>query len=442
MKTVAILGYDIEGKASYEYYKKLGYNITICDQATNINIPIGTQASLGDGYLDNLAKFDLLVRTPGLHPSKILAKNPDVKDKIWTATNEFFKVCPSKNIIGVTGTKGKGTTSSLIYEILKRSGKQVYLGGNIGIAMLSLLNDIKPDDWVVLELSNFQLIDFIGRPKIGVCLMVAPEHLDWHSNVQEYYSAKSNLFNHHIASDLAIYNANDRNSSIIVANGKSLKIPFDVPNPPLNRSKNQSGSYIDRDCIYYKGNFVCDLNDIALHGRHNIQNVCASISVTYDITHGNTLATVNAIKNFKGLEHRIEFVNEIDGIDFVNDSFATTPEATLAAMRSFNQPKVMILGGHDKGVSFEPIIKEVLETNVRHVICIGDTGKEMAQKLRQYHYPHITDGLTKMDDIVNVARDKAKKGDVVLLSTASASFGLFDNYKDRGNLFKQAVLDL
>jgi UDP-N-acetylmuramoylalanine--D-glutamate ligase len=442
MKTVAILGYDIEGKASYEYYKKLGCEITICDQATNINIPIGAQAKLGYGYLDNLAKFDLLVRTPGLHPSKILAKNPDVKSKIWTATNEFFKVCPSKNIIGVTGTKGKGTTSSLIYEILKRTGKQVHLGGNIGIAMLSLLNDIKPDDWVVLELSNFQLIDFIGRPKIGVCLMVAPEHLDWHSNVQEYYSAKSNLFNHQTSDDLAIYNTNNHNTYLVIKDSSALKIPFDVPTPPLNTSKNKAGVYIESESIYYKGQPICDVTDIALHGRHNLQNVSASIGATYDITKGNALAIVNAIKDFKGLEHRIEFVNEIDGIGFVNDSFATTPEASLAAMRSFAQPKVMILGGHDKGVGFEPIIKEVLESNVRHVICIGDTGRVMAQQLRQYHYPHITEGLTKMDDIVNTARDKAKKGDVVLLSTASASFGLFDNYKDRGHQFKKAVLDL
>lgn len=442
MKSVAILGFDVEGAASYDYFNELGFDITIHDQSVDKNIPGGAKHVLGTQYLDNLDKYDLLIRTPGLHPNKILQNNPSVANKIWTGTNEFFKVCPSKNIIGVTGTKGKGTTSSLVYEILKRSGKTVHLGGNIGTAMLGMLPDIKPDDWVVLELSNFQLIDFKFRPKIGVCLMVVPEHLDWHTDLNEYYTAKSNLFNNQQESDIAVYNANNYSTYEVVKNSKAKMLTFDVPMPPLNTAKHKNGAYLDHETIYFKEEVICEASDISLHGRHNIQNVCAAIAATWQATDGNTLTTVNAIKDFKGLEHRIEFVDEIDGIAFVNDSFATTPEATLAAMRSFEQPKVMILGGSDKGVSFEPIINEVLESNVRHVIAIGKTGRTIAQGLRKHHYPHITEGLTKMDDIVATARDKAVKGDVVLLSTADASFDLFDNYKDRGNQFKAAIQNL
>src|SRR5487761_1124408 len=191
---IAILGYDVEGRASYEYFASLGHQLTICDQKPDREIPEGATAILGEQYLDNLEQFDLLVRTPGLRPDKILAKNPTVAGKITSHINEFLRVCPTKNVIGVTGTKGKGTTTTLIAKMLEAVGKKVKLGGNIGTPPLSFLAELTPEIWVVLELSSFQLIDIKTSPHIAVCLMVTPEHLDWHTGANEYITAKQQLF--------------------------------------------------------------------------------------------------------------------------------------------------------------------------------------------------------------------------------------------------------
>src|SRR6185312_13574192 len=177
---IAILGYDVEGRASFEYFAAQGdHQLTICDRNPEVEIPAGADSVLGGGYLDDLDRFDLLVRTAGLPPQAILEKNPGVAEKITTQVNEFLKVCPTKNVIGVTGTKGKGTTSTLISHMLEAAGQTVVLGGNIGIPVFALLPKLKADTWVVLELSSFQLIDLKRSPHIGVCLMVVPEHLDW-----------------------------------------------------------------------------------------------------------------------------------------------------------------------------------------------------------------------------------------------------------------------
>jgi UDP-N-acetylmuramoylalanine--D-glutamate ligase len=193
---IALAGFSTEGRASYDYFISRGDQVTICDQNVSLAIPDDADAQVGPHYLDNLSGFDLIVRSPGLHPDKILESNPRVKHKITSGTNEFLKACPTKNIIGVTGTKGKGTTSSLISESLKAAGKTVHLGGNIGVPALSMLPGIKSDDWVVLELSSFQLIDLQQSPPIGVCVMVVSEHLDWHKDFEEYIQAKQNLFKH------------------------------------------------------------------------------------------------------------------------------------------------------------------------------------------------------------------------------------------------------
>lgn len=441
---VGIIGYGLQGQSAARYWRDKGAQITICDINPNLQVPDWAQARLGKPYLSDLGSYDVIVRSPSVHPATLLqAGGSSVETKITTTTNEFFAACPSKNIIGVTGTKGKGTTSSLITEILQTAGKTVHLGGNIGIDPLELLTTpIYENDWVVLELANFQLIDIHHSPHIAVCLMAVPEHLNWHKDVTEYYWSKQQLFTHQKHTDIAVFNNRNDAAKAIIAETLAEKIPYDVPHPPFHRPFSKNGAYCERDVLYYQDSEVCSTADIALPGRHNIENVCAAIAATWDIIDGDTYVLKTAIANFKGLEHRIEFVNEVDGIAFFNDSFATTPEATLAVMRSFDQPKVMILGGSDKGVPLDPVIQEVLQSNVRHVIAIGDMGTIIASELLKHHYRHVTSGLTTMSDIVNTARDVAKKGDVVLLSTACASFGLFEDYKDRGNQFKACVKSL
>lgn len=440
---VAIVGFGLQGQSAANYWHSLGASVTVCDQ-DNVEVPEWAHRQTGNNHRKGLKEFDLIIRSPSVRPDSLAEDNDEsILKKVTSTTNEFFKVCPTNNIIGVTGTKGKGTTSTLIAEIIKKTGRAVHLGGNIGTDPLELLkNDIKPDDWVVLELANFQLIDIKYSPKIGVCLMVVPEHLDWHKDIDEYYTAKKQLFRWQTKEDFAIYNALNYNSLEVVKDSIAKKLTYDVPHPPYNIAKHHNGAYCEHDEIFYQSELICNVDDIALHGRHNIENVCAAIAATWDVTNGNIPAIVSAIKDFKGLEHRIEFVDEVDGIAFYNDSFATTPEATIAAIKAMDKPKVLILGGSDKGIELTSVINEILQSNVRHVIAIGETGRTMAQGLKRHHYPHITEGLTDMEEIVATARDKAIKGDAVLLSTASASFGLFDNYKDRGNQFKHAVQEL
>jgi UDP-N-acetylmuramoylalanine--D-glutamate ligase len=429
---IAIVGFDREGRASYEYYKNQGHKISIFDLNEKTNVPNDVEkVVLGDNYLDDISEYDLVLRTPGLHPQKLMDAGVD-ESKIWSCTNEFFKVCPTKNIIGVTGTKGKGTTSTLITKMLQNAGHKVHLGGNIGLPALNMLSqDIQPQDWVVLELSNFQLFDLQTSPHIAVCLLVVPEHLDWHKDEAEYFNAKKHIFLNQNNDDIAIYFNNSHTSTSIAESSKGVKIPYYSP----------PGAYVRDESIVIDDNLICKTSEIALLGEHNWQNVCAAVTAVWQVSK-DTAAIKKAITEFTGLEYRLELIRELNGVKYFNDSFATTPEATIAAMRAFTQPKIMILGGSDKGIPLDSVVDEVINNNVKHVIAIGNTGKVIAEKLAQKGYKPITVGLDNMVDMVNTANKYAENGDVVLLSTASASFGLFKDYKDRGNQFNQSVNQL
>lgn len=441
---VAILGYDVDGGSSAGYWHHLGAEITICDQKTDLLLPnYVTDAQLGEGYLANLDRFDVLVRTPGLHPSKITAANPDapnILSKVTTTINEFFEKCPAP-IIGVTGTKGKGTTSTLIYKFLEAAGKKVFLGGNIGTVPLDFLGQVTSDSYVVLELSNFQLIDFKHRPNIGVCLMVTPEHLDWHPTKEEYFAAKANLYARQTPEDRLVYNSGNGISTKMTAASKASKIPYFVPLIGQEPHK-VAGAYVIGDEIYYGDTKVCDTSDVKLLGRHNLENVCAAISAVWSIIDGNTSTILNVLREFTGLPYRLELIRELNGVKYYNDSFATTPEATIAAMRAFEQPKVIILGGREKGIPFFDLAGELTRTNIREVVTIGEAGPKIAEMLQNRGIDEVVDGGATMQEIVATAAKYAQSGDVVLLSTACASFDMFSNYKDRGNQFNNAVNSL
>ena len=430
---IAILGYADEGKSAYEYWNTPENTITICDKDSGTEVPAGVQAQLGPDYLKNLDKFDLLVRTPALHPKDIVLSNSeDILAKVWSNTNEFFKVCPTKNIIGVTGTKGKGTTSTLVASMLEADGKRVHLGGNIGIPPLELLkNDIKPEDWVVLELSSFQLYDLKSSPHIAVCLMVVSEHLDWHVDMEEYLDAKQQLFMNQTEEDIAIYYSESENSEAIADASVGKQIPY----------YQEPGAVVKDGSVMIDGQEICKTSDIKLLGKHNWQNICAAVTTVWQVTQ-NVEAIQSVIKNFTGLEHRLELVRELDGVKYYDDSFGTTPETAIVAIKAFSEPKIVILGGSDKGSSYESLVKTIIENNVKNVVSIGPMGIKIAELLRKNGYENIVEGGKTMNEIVAKANDLAVSGDVVLLSTGCASFGLFENYKDRGEKFKQSVLAL
>lgn len=432
---IAILGFAGQGQSAYEYWNTPDNHITICDKDEALKIPDGCDSRLGEQYLSNLDEFDLLIRTPALHPKEIVtanANNSQILDKVWSNTNEFMKVCPTKNIIGVTGTKGKGTTSTLIAKMLEASGKRVHLGGNIGIPPLELLkNDIRSDDWVVLELANFQLIDLKTSPNIAVCLMVEAEHMDWHEDMEEYIAAKQQLFINQSEADTAIYYAKNDNSHSIAAASLGNLIPY----------YERPGAIVEDDKIKINNAEICHVNDLKLLGKHNWQNACAAVTAAWQVTQ-NIDAIKSVLTSFSGLEHRLELVRKFENVKYYDDSFGTTPETAIVAIEAFKEPKVVILGGSDKGATYEKLATAVKNNNVRKVITIGHTGPAIVEALRQTGYEDIVEGGNSMEQIVALARSIAKPGDIVLLSTGCASFGLFKNYKDRGEQFQNFVNQL
>lgn len=429
---IAIVGFDTEGRSSYEYFADRGHDLTICDQNPDLKVPRGAEAVLGDTYLDDLDRFDLIVRTAGLPPRKILEKNQGIATKVTTQINEFFKACPTANIIGITGTKGKGTTSSLITRMLEAAGKHVFLGGNIGVPPLTFLSKLHKDSWVVLELSSFQLIDLQYAPHIGVCLMVVPEHLNWHQDMDEYVAAKSRMFALQTPDDIAIPFADNELSRTIASTGSGQQIPyFAAP-----------GAYVDEAGVVTIGETaICPVTDLKLLGRHNWQNACAAVTAVWQVT-PDVKAIHKVLTSFSGLEHRLEFVRELNGVKFYDDSFGTTPETAAVAIESFTEPKVVILGGSDKGTSFEVLADTVQRSNVRQAVIIGETGPAIIAALEAAGFTAISLGGTTMESALATCIQHAQPGDVVLLSTGCASFDMFENYKDRGNQFKQLVAKL
>jgi UDP-N-acetylmuramoylalanine--D-glutamate ligase len=316
--------------------------------------------------------------------------------------------------------------------MLEAAGLHTHLGGNIGVPPLDMLkNGIKPSDYVVLELANFQLIDLLHSPHIGVCLMVVEEHLNWHASMEEYVTAKQQMFAHQSIRDTAIYFAENDTSKAIASVSKGRQLPYFAP----------PGAHIEDENIVIDDRPICSIKDIKLLGKHNLQNVCAAITAVWQITQ-DAAAIRWTLQTFSGLEHRLELVKAIDKVSYYDDSFGTTPETAIVAIEAFEEPKVIILGGSDKGASYEKLAATVKDHNVRKVVLIGDTGPAIKAALKAVGFENFVEGGKNMETIVKTARKFAKPGDIILLSTGCASFGLFENYKHRGEEFKKAVQEL
>jgi len=437
---VALVGFGVENQAAYRFFKARGANITICDQDTSTEPPQGSQTQLGERYLDNLDRFDVVVRTVGMHPSVLLKHNPGIKAKITNAVDIFFRECKTP-IIGVTGTKGKGTTSTLITKIINAGGKKAILGGNIGIPALDLLDEAKEADYVVLELSSFQLEDITASPHIGVCLMVVPEHLNWHANFDDYKRAKANMFKFQKPGDIAVFNGlNAASREIASVSPAKTKLLYAVPEPSNQSTTLDYDAHVRGNKLFFRNNLICESDEVGLIGRHNLENVCAAVAATWDIVAGDVSVINKVVTGFTGLEHRLEFVGQVSGVRYYDDSFSTTPETAIAAIKAFKEPKVVILGGSDKGIAFDKLADVVVGHSVRQVLAIGDTGPAIAKLLRDRGYEAVLEkNLDDMESIVAAAKATSKTGDIVLLSTGCASFGMFKNYKDRGEQFQAQV---
>lgn len=452
-KKIAVLGLGIEGEDVVRFLLKNGATeVTVFDRKNAgelkslKSIPAGRQGlrfKLGLDYLkDGLTGFDVIFRSPAFKlslPELVAAKKAGAI--ISSATKLFFDLCPAK-IIGVTGTKGKGTTATLIYEILRAAGKKdlsanrrIFLAGNIGQPMLALLPRLDKKSWVVLELSSFQLQDMDVSPHVAVVLFITSEHLDYHKDTAEYIEAKSNIVRHQTKSDLAVLNADNPTAMSFAKLTPAEKYYF-------SRRKKIRGSYVMGGKIYLLGKLVGETSKLKLLGVHNRENISAAIIAGY-LAGANSPTIKKAVFSFAGLEHRLELIRTMTGISFYNDSFSTTPETAVAAIKSFSRPITLIAGGSDKGSDYTELGKEIARSSVKKLILIGLMANRIQKAAISGGYRgKIILWPGKMKEIVATALAETAKGGVVLLSPACASFDMFKDYKDRGNQFKKYVKEL
>jgi UDP-N-acetylmuramoylalanine--D-glutamate ligase len=441
-KRIAILGWGINGSDVFNFLSGSGAEISILDRNPGLLIDgkVKEQANivLGDNYLEGLDKYDIIFRAPAVYrysPEIVAAEKRGVV--VTSAIKVFFELCKGM-IIGVTGTKGKGTTCTLIYEILKESGKNVFLAGNIGKPVLELLPSLDEKSVVVLELSSFQLIDLERSPHVAVVLNITLDHMDWHRDEEEYIKAKKNIVRYQSEDDYSVVNSDYQKSMNFASEGKSHKLFF-------SRYKRVRGCYAkDGKLILNIGEVVNlgDLSNLLLRGRHNWENVCASCCASF-IAGADLDSIKKVVFSFKGLEHRLELVREVGGIKFYNDSFSTNPQTTMAAVASFEEPITLILGGSDKGLSYDELSQEIVKVGrVRNVILMGKISDIIFESLLKagYRGKVIETGVSGMREIVKTSVKVTPKGGVVLLSPATASFDMFSDYKDRGNSFKREVM--
>ena len=445
-KNAAVIGLGFEGRDVVKFLLKVGAKVTIYDKKQlkeldfeDIN-PKNVNLITGENYLSaGLTKYDIIFRSPGVY--RYLPEIVEAEKRGSEISNQvklFFELFNGK-IIGVTGTKGKGTTSTLIYEFLKNSGKDVYISGNIGAgSLLNLLENVNKDCFVVLELSSFQLIDLTKSPHIAVVLNITSDHLDWHKNVEEYVTAKKNIVSHQEKYDFSVINSDYKTPKSFAKYTKSKVYYF-------SKNKKVKGCFVNDGNIVleidHKKEIIGKANDLLLRGEHNWENITAAVCASFHAG-ANLKAIRKVVFSFKGLEHRLELVGEKLGAKFYNDSFATGPQPTIAAIRSFTEPTTIILGGYDKGLDYDELGKVIAESDhIQGIILIGDLAQKIEKVIKNSGYKNKLANLGKseMKVIIKKAVEFTPKGGNVLLSPAAASFDMFESYKERGKKFKEIV---
>ena len=445
---IIIAGYGVEGISSLIYFQQKfpDAEFVVADESPANKLPAipdGVKLISGKNvFSEQLDGADLMVRTASLPP-----RNIKTSGKIWSATNEFFQECPAP-IIGVTGTKGKGTTCSLIVSILQQAGRTVYLVGNIGVPALDVLPKIKKTDIVVYELSSFQLWDLEKSPHIAVVLMIEPDHLNIHTDFADYLNAKKNIRCHQHLGDVCLYHPTNKYSREVAA------APLDRP-PDTGDNHGDTLDFAQRyaipddDQVYVRDGYfcvqnrrICSTSHLRLPGAHNLENACAAMSAVTElpITVANEQFAAG-LESFTGLPHRLKFVAEKKGVKYYDDSISTTPGSAIAALKAFTEPKILILGGSDKGADYAELAQEIARQQMRAVIVNGANASEIIEILHKNEVScrvvHLE--MAVMPTVVETAENQAQSGDVVILSPAAASFDMFKSYNDRGEQFVAAV---
>ncbi len=393
----------------------------------------------GKNYLSKLHNFDLILRSPSCMPTIPEIEEEAEKGAIVTTEIELLmKMCPCQ-MIGITGSDGKTTTTTLISEILKKAGYRCHVGGNIGTPLFTKLNEILPDDKVVLELSSFQLMGMEVSPDIAVITNITPNHLNIHKDYQEYIEAKKNIFKYQNQDGILILNYDNEITKNCAAEAKGKVIFFS------SKQKLDNGYMVDEDvikeCDDKLRKHILNTKEITIIGKHNYENICCAIAATKNLVDEDTM--IEVIKKFPGVEHRVEFVKEINEVKWYNDSASSTPSRTISGLNAFENNKiVLIAGGASKNLDYTPLAKPILE-KVETLILMGQTAgeifdvvKEEAEKQGKQINIYMVNNLSQA---VILAKRYAKPKQAVLFSPASTSFDMFKNMYDRGHQFKELV---
>jgi len=447
-KKIAVIGIGVSNTGLIELLLKNGCSVVCCDkkersamaETAEMLEKMGAELKLGKDYLKDI-NADIIFKTPGIRPDIPELESARKAGAVITSEMEaFFEVCPCR-IIAVTGSDGKTTTTTIISELLKAAGKTVHTGGNIGKPLFIEAGDMKPGDYAVLELSSFQLMTMRKSADIAVVTNVTPNHLDYHRGMEEYTQAKKNVFLYQGADGMLVVNADNA-----VTAGFEAEAPGKCRT--FSRQKRvENGFFAENESVFLardgKAEKLLDFADIKLPGLHNVENYMAAFCAVYDIVGPEVCRRVAA--EFGGVEHRIELVREKDGVKFYNDSIASSPTRTLAGLRSFKQKLILIAGGYDKKIPFDELGHE-LPKYVKTLVLTGATSQKIKQSLiSAEEYKEGFPEIIEEDDFeraVKAAAACAKKGDIVILSPACASFDKFKNFAERGNKFKSIVNSL
>ena len=447
-KKVAFIGAGVSHKALIPEFAELGAQVTLCDQKESIEA-FGAYAetlrahhvalSLGAHYTDGFAGQDIIMRTPGyMYTEPALQQAVAAGAMVTSEVELFFRFCPCE-IVAVTGSDGKTTTTTLISEFFRAAGRRVHLGGNIGAALLPMLPEVQPGDVAVVELSSFQLMSMRCSPDVAVVTNVTPNHLDHHKDMQEYIDAKRNILLHQQPPCRAVLGYENEVSRAMQADCRGEQVWF------TRLRETDNGAFLRADgmlCMAENGTVTPFLaqQDVKLRGLHNIENLLAAAAAVWGRVPVSAIQQVGS--TFTGVEHRIEPVRTLDGVAWYNDSIATSPTRTIAGLRSFEQKIILIAGGYDKHIPYEPLAPEIL-AHVKHLVLMGATGPRIEAALRAL--PEfaasglVIDHAGDMQQAVELARAAAKPGDVVSFSPASASFDLYPNFEVRGRDYKRIV---
>ncbi|MBY0757474.1 UDP-N-acetylmuramoyl-L-alanine--D-glutamate ligase [Clostridium sardiniense] len=441
-KKVGVVGIGVSNIPLINFLVELDAKVTAFDMKSEEKLGAiaedfknkGVELSLGENYLDNLTGFDVVFKTPSMRiDCDALVRVKREGAYITSEMEEFVRYCTGK-IYGVTGSDGKTTTTTIISKLLSEEGYKTWVGGNIGTPLFAQIEEIKKEDMVVLELSSFQLMTMDLPIDVAICTNLAPNHLDMHKDMQEYIDAKKNVFLYGEESGVLVVN---RENDITYSFEKEAK--GEVREFSSKRVL-QKGAYYKDGILYLEGKEVVRRSDILLKGMHNVENYLAAFIATKDDVSIETMKKV--CETFGGVEHRCEIVRELNGVKYYNDSIASSPTRTLAGLKAFDEKVILIAGGYDKHIPFEPLAEEGYPF-IKKMILLGATKEKIKAAFNKLKEDKGIDveiiEVNTFEDAVNKAKEIAVDGDIVTLSPACASFDMFPNFMERGNKFKELV---